>query len=195
MSLKSFVKEFHHFGLPTKDMDATIEFYQKLGAEIVFETVVQEAGKPCRVVHLKVSNLYVEAYERDETPMCCGAIDHLAVSTDDTVVFINGCFWHGHEGCRYFKWPKSNQEFWKDKINANRERDKRNLDELAATGWHVITVWECDLKERREKTLDALVHEIRQQPHRIYKKKKPYDTEEEQKLRHGKADLGIKVPK
>ena len=88
MSLKSFVKEFHHFGLPTKDMDATIEFYQKLGAEIVFETVVQEAGKPCRVVHLKVSNLYVEAYERDETPMCCGAIDHLAVSTDD----IEGAF-------------------------------------------------------------------------------------------------------
>ena len=88
MSLKSFVKEFHHFGLPTKDMDATIEFYQKLGAEIVFETVVQEAGKPCRVVHLKVSNLYVEAYERDETPMCCGSIDHLAVSTDD----IEGAF-------------------------------------------------------------------------------------------------------
>ena len=88
MSLKSFVKKFHHFGLPTKDMDATIEFYQKLGAEIVFETVVQEAGKPCRVVHLKVSNLYVEAYEQDETPMCCGAIDHLAVSTDD----IEGAF-------------------------------------------------------------------------------------------------------
>ena len=54
----------------------------------MFETVVQEAGKPCRVVHLKVSNLYVEAYERDETPMCCGAIDHLAVSTDD----IEGAF-------------------------------------------------------------------------------------------------------
>ena len=94
-----------------------------------------------------------------------------------TVVFINGCFWHGHEGCRYFKWPKSNQEFWKDKINANRERDKRNLDELAAAGWHVITVWECDLKERRDETLDALVHEIRQQPHRIYKKKRSPDTE------------------
>ena len=94
-----------------------------------------------------------------------------------TVVFINGCFWHGHEGCRYFKWPKSNQEFWKDKINANRERDKRNLDELTAAGWHVITVWECDLKERRDETLDALVHEIRQQPHRIYKKKRSHDTE------------------
>ena len=94
-----------------------------------------------------------------------------------TVVFINGCFWHGHEGCRYFKWPKSNQKFWKDKINANRERDKRNLDELAAAGWHVITVWECDLKERRDETLDALVHEIRQQPHRIYKKKRSHDTE------------------
>lgn len=83
MSMKQFVNEFHHYGLPTTDMDATIDFYQKLGADIVFETVVQEKGKPCRVVHLKVSNLYVEAYERDETPMKSGAIDHLAVSTDD----------------------------------------------------------------------------------------------------------------
>ena len=104
-------------------------------------------------------------------------INHSLMSRINTVVFINGCFWHGHEGCRYFKWPKSNQEFWKDKINANCERDKRNLDELAAAGWHVITVWECDLKERRDETLDALVHEIRQQPHRIYKKKRSPDTE------------------
>lgn len=88
MSMEKFVKEFHHYGLPTKDMDATIDFYTKLGAKIVFETVVEEAGKPCRVVHLKVSNLYVEAYERDEIPETVGAIDHIAVSTDD----IEGAF-------------------------------------------------------------------------------------------------------
>jgi len=88
MSMKRFVKEFHHYGLPTKDMDATIEFYEKLGAEIVFETVVQEDGKPCRVVHLQVSNLYVEAYERDEIAGRPGALDHIAVSTDD----IEGAF-------------------------------------------------------------------------------------------------------
>lgn len=83
MSMKQHVKGFHHFGLPTRDMDATIDFYRKLGAEIVFETTVMEAGKPCRVVHLKVSNLYVEAYERDEIPGVPGAVDHIAVLTDD----------------------------------------------------------------------------------------------------------------
>ena len=61
--MKQFVKGFHHFGLPTADMDATIAFYSKLGADIVFETVVTEAGKPCRVVHLQVNNLFDAAYE------------------------------------------------------------------------------------------------------------------------------------
>ena len=88
MSMKRFVKEFHHYGLPTKDMNATIDFYKKLGADIVFETMVQEDGKPCRVVHLQVSNLYVEAYERDVTAGKPGSIDHLAVSTDD----VEGAF-------------------------------------------------------------------------------------------------------
>lgn len=86
--LKRFVRGFHHYGLPTRDMDATVAFYQKLGAEIVFEATVLEAGKPCRVVHLRVADLYVEAYERDEIAGAPGAIDHIAVSTDD----IEGAF-------------------------------------------------------------------------------------------------------
>lgn len=86
--MRQFIKEFHHFGLPTRDMNKTIEFYQKLGADIVFESVVEEGGKPCRVVHLQVSNLYIEAYERDTVPGVPGAIDHIAVSTDD----IEGAF-------------------------------------------------------------------------------------------------------
>lgn len=88
MSMKEYINEFHHFGLPVKDMDATIEFYQKLGAEIVYQTVVKENGKDCRVVHLRVSNLYVEAYEREQTAGVPGAIDHIAVSTND----IEGAF-------------------------------------------------------------------------------------------------------
>jgi lactoylglutathione lyase len=86
--LKRFIKGFHHYGLPTRNMDATVEFYQKLGAEIVFETTVLEAGESCRVVHLKVADLYVEAYERGEIAGAPGAIDHIAVSTDD----ITGAF-------------------------------------------------------------------------------------------------------
>ena len=64
-----------------------------------------------------------------------------------TVVFVNGCFWHGHEGCKYFVWPKSNEDFWHEKITSNIERDKRNYKELEKTGWNVLVVWECELKQ------------------------------------------------
>lgn len=64
-----------------------------------------------------------------------------------TVIFVNGCFWHGHEGCKYFVWPKSNTEFWKNKITGNIQRDMRNQQELSKQGWSVIIIWECELKK------------------------------------------------
>ena len=74
-----------------------------------------------------------------------------------TCIFVNGCFWHGHEGCKYFRMPKTNTEFWERKISRNRERDREEQKLLARMGWHCITVWECELKgERREKTLESL---------------------------------------
>ncbi len=73
------------------------------------------------------------------------------------VVFVNGCFWHKHEGCKFFVWPQSNKEFWKKKIQDTAERDLRNTELLSAAGWHVITVWECELKpQKRETTLKNL---------------------------------------
>ena len=63
-----------------------------------------------------------------------------------TVVFVNGCFWHGHEGCRFFVWPKQNEEFWKHKITTNIERDTTNYQKLRAEGWRVFVVWECELR-------------------------------------------------
>lgn len=80
-----------------------------------------------------------------------------------TVIFVNGCFWHKHEGCKYFVWPKTNQKFWKDKIEANVERDHKNYVELEVQGWKVIVVWECEVKtiEKREARLNKLVDEIR----------------------------------
>lgn len=80
-----------------------------------------------------------------------------------TVIFINGCFWHGHKGCKYYRIPKSNVEFWETKINRNIERDAKNVAELAAKGWRVIIVWECELKKVaiREKTLASLPARIR----------------------------------
>ena len=74
-----------------------------------------------------------------------------------SVIFVNGCFWHGHEGCRYYVVPKSNTEFWKAKIARNRARDIEEQHRLASMGWHCITVWECQLKPAvREQTLESL---------------------------------------
>ena len=78
-----------------------------------------------------------------------------------TCIFVNGCFWHGHEGCKYFRMPKTNTVFWERKISRNRERDREEQKQLARMGWHCITVWECELKgERREKTLESLEYTL-----------------------------------
>lgn len=79
-----------------------------------------------------------------------------------TVIFVNGCFWHKHEGCKYFVWPKSNPEFWRNKIENNVLRDKDNYAKLAKDGWKIIVIWECELKKDfRTKTLDSLAKSIR----------------------------------
>ena len=72
-----------------------------------------------------------------------------------TAIFVNGCFWHGHD-CQRHR-PATNAQFWQDKITRNRERDARNLAELHAAGWNVIVVWECQLTpKRRAQTLREL---------------------------------------
>ena len=63
----------------------------------------------------------------------------------NTVVFINGCFWHGHEVCKYFRLPKSNIEFWDTKIKNNKNRDIINEERLKEAGWKVIRIWECSI--------------------------------------------------
>ena len=79
-----------------------------------------------------------------------------------TAIFVNGCFWHKHEGCKYFVWPKDNAEFWKTKIETNVIRDSRNKQKLMEQGWKVITVWECELKkDQRNATLIQLEERIK----------------------------------
>lgn len=78
-----------------------------------------------------------------------------------TVVFINGCFWHGHAGCPKYVVPKSNRAFWREKIARNQERDLRNNDRLSALAWHVVTVWECELdKAHFDATMERVEAEI-----------------------------------
>ena len=80
-----------------------------------------------------------------------------------TVVFINGCFWHGHQGCRYFVIPKTNTEFWVNKIDGNIRRDDENYHRLEMEGWNVIIVWECALKKNKfVETVSQLESAIRE---------------------------------
>ena len=80
-----------------------------------------------------------------------------------TVIFVNGCFWHGHEGCKYYVLPKNNQDWWLRKINRNRELDEKNTGELNRDGWRVITIFECELKNGKlESTLENTIRRIRQ---------------------------------
>jgi len=75
-----------------------------------------------------------------------------------TVIFINGCFWHGHKGCKFFVVPKTRTEWWKEKINGTIERDKIKIKELEKMGWNIKTLWECELNpEKRTKTLEDLL--------------------------------------
>ena len=73
-----------------------------------------------------------------------------------TAIFVNGCFWHGHEGCATFRMPKSNTPFWEAKIARNRQRDRENYDLLYRNGWNVIVIWECQLKP------NAIEHTMRE---------------------------------
>ena len=74
------------------------------------------------------------------------------------VVFVNGCFWHGHE-CHLFKWPSTRPEFWREKIEGNRARDERRTTELRNLGWRVGKVWECSLKGKTRASLDDIAEE------------------------------------
>lgn len=81
-----------------------------------------------------------------------------------TVVFVDGCFWHGHKDCKYFRLPKSNADFWRHKIAMNIARDYVNNVDLNLAGWKVIRIWECEIKTKvkREDALQQLYASITQ---------------------------------
>lgn len=72
-------------------------------------------------------------------------IPDIVLAKHRAVIFVHGCFWHGHD-CHLFKTPQTRTDFWMGKIAGNRERDARHAEALAASGWRVLTVWECSLR-------------------------------------------------
>lgn len=82
------------------------------------------------------------------------------------VIFVHGCFWHGHKDCRRAKRPASNRDFWNTKIDATVQRDSRNIQKLVETGWQVHVIWQCELKDM-QKTADALIRFLSEKAPRI----------------------------
>lgn len=78
----------------------------------------------------------------------------------NTVIFVNGCFWHQHRNCKLATMPKSNVDFWTNKLERNVNNDVKNIKELTNMGYHVITVWECEIKNCFNYRMDQLVEEI-----------------------------------
>jgi DNA mismatch endonuclease (patch repair protein) len=78
-----------------------------------------------------------------------------------TVIFVHGCFWHGHNNCKYYVVPKTSTEWWLNKINGNIANDAKAIKALKKDGWKMITIWECNLKSAKvEKTLNALLKKL-----------------------------------
>lgn len=77
-----------------------------------------------------------------------------------TIIFVHGCFWHGHSNCKRSGIPKSNRDYWVAKINSNIERDKSNEKLLKKEGWNVVKVWECEINTNLEKTLNQIIKTI-----------------------------------
>jgi len=78
------------------------------------------------------------------------------------VVFVHGCFWHAHEGCKFATKPSSRKNFWKEKFKANVNRDRRNYDALASEGWRVLVIWECSIRVKKAVGLDELGLNVRE---------------------------------
>lgn len=86
----------------------------------------------------------------------------IVLSKYKTVIFINGCFWHGHQDCKYSTIPETNREFWENKIKGNIQRDKETYSRLAELGWNVIEIWQCQLKPKtKDRTLQNLITELK----------------------------------
>ncbi|WP_346996110.1 very short patch repair endonuclease [Alistipes finegoldii] len=131
------------------------------------DTLTQEQRRRC-MSHIRSKNTKPEILIRHEL-FCRGYRYRINVSKlpgkpdivlpkYKTVIFINGCFWHGHEGCKHFVLPKSNVEYWKSKIFRNQQRDKETILKLQQLGWKVVIIWECEInKSQLLQTINQIV--------------------------------------
>lgn len=116
-------------------------------------------GKHTRPERQIRSGLHALGYRyRLHAPDLPGKPD-LVFRSRQAVIFVNGCFWHGHS-CHLFKWPATRQEWWRDKIGATQQRDRNVRQRLRKQGWRILTVWECALKGKCRLPPDRVLQQI-----------------------------------
>lgn len=121
------------------------------------------AGKDTKPEELVRKYLFSKGFRYRKNVRKLPGTPDLVLPKYRAVIFVNGCFWHGHEGCKYFVWPKSNAEFWRQKIETNISRDRRKEAQLRDMGWNVMIVWECELHpSKKQATLERLESQLRQ---------------------------------
>ena len=116
------------------------------GPELLVRSALREAGYPAYRLHWKK------------------AVGHpdICYPGRKIAIYVMGCFWHHHEGCKYASTPKNHVEYWEAKFARNKARDAKVREAMSADGWHVVEIWECELKkDKLEETRERLHQEIR----------------------------------
>lgn len=118
-------------------------------------------GKDTKIEVLVRSYLFSKGYRFRKNDKRYPGKPDIVLPKYNTIIFVNGCFWHRHDGCKYAQVPSSNTEFWLEKFERTVTNDKKNKKLLETQGWQVITLWECQLKKQFEVTMQELEEMIR----------------------------------
>ena len=150
---------------PTSDYGNSVNIRAELLIIVIISVNALDIFEPAELIHkpeeIVRKYLFSHGFRYRKNVKNLPGKPDIVLKKYNTVIFVNGCFWHGHEGCKYFVRPKSNMEFWNNKIESNIIRDKRNIEDLKKLGWHICVVWECLLKKSlAEETLKDLANEI-----------------------------------
>lgn len=120
---------------------------QSLRSERMARIRAKDTGPELTVRHITHAMGYRYRLHRRDLPGC----PDLVFPSRHKVIFVHGCFWHRHgKYCPLTRWPKSKMDFWRPKLEANQKRDRRNLKDLAAIGWRVLVIWECEIRNREK---------------------------------------------
>lgn len=117
-------------------------------------------GKDTKIEVQIRSELFKRGYRFRKNDKRFPGTPDIVIPKYKTVIFINGCFWHHHSGCKLAQVPKAREAFWMEKFQRNKEKDIENIRAIQAMGWQVVTLWECEIKKHFETTIEKLCEKI-----------------------------------